>query len=174
MPVMRCEGVAERQPHRGPDDAIGTNEADIEPGEVHGAPTAPGHSGRFAVKLGHEAIRGEALGQGVVVATVRCGDGVVEGERGSEADGGGFLAHGRVHPSGYLAAHRELFGTLFETTDQQHGAQPGARLLLDLTGNGAVRRAAQPVAPGHFSAPAVSPERCSTNAVKSLAESTPS
>ena len=69
---MSSEGVAERQAHRGPDDAIGTDEAHIEAGQVHGAPAASGHARRFAVELGHETIGGDALGKGMVVAAVGC------------------------------------------------------------------------------------------------------
>jgi hypothetical protein len=101
------------------------------------------------------------------------GNSVARCQGGGKANRSGFLTDGRVDPSGYLSSHSELFRSFFEATDEEHGTEPADRFLADGGIQSRTRRAYFR-AGAHAKALAVSSARCSMNAARSLAESTPS
>ena len=125
---LRGERRAHRDPERRADDPVRPEVAEREVVQVH-RPAAPAcAAGRAAPELGHHDAGGHALGECVVVRTVRAGDDVPGRERAHDADRDRLLAGGLMDAAGDLvAAHGQRLERLLELPDHEHRLEPFAR-----------------------------------------------
>ena len=114
----------------GADDAVGAQDAQLRPGDVHGAALALAVAGGLAVQLGHHAAHLAALGDDVAVAAVGAGDVVVVVEGGAHADRHRLLAQVQVHEAGQLAGGEQVLDPVSRSGGSSASARTSERVYL--------------------------------------------
>ena len=94
---------------------------------MHGATTATDAAVPFAIDLGHHGLQVSPLGKIVRVGAMAAEETVAGHKHIAHADGGGFLADGKMHRATHFLFGIALCNGLFDQTDAQHlfqAAQP--------------------------------------------------
>ena len=105
----------------GADDAVGTQDADAEVGDVHRPAFAFAVAGLLAENLSHHRLKLAALGDQVSVTAVRAGDVVSVGERCAHTCRRGFLTNRHMHEAGHFALFEQVAQTFLKLADRLHG-----------------------------------------------------
>ena len=119
------------------DDAVGTEHAAIDIGDVHRAALALAATGRFAADLGHHPVDLHALGNAVSVAAVGAGDEVVVVQVGAHPDGDRFFSGVEMNEAGDQAGGEILVQPVLEFADLSHPSiDPQQLVAIEVHGGG--------------------------------------
>ncbi len=128
--ISTGEGDAERDGRPRRDDAVGTDHAQLQRSDVHGAALAPVVAGGLGEQLRVHELRVAALGDQVTVAPVRRGDVVVRVQGFADADAHGLLATVKMHGPGNARLLHQQRSPLVELADPNHGLEHANHLLF--------------------------------------------
>ncbi len=117
--VAGARGLEDRRA----DDSAGAHHADLGREEVHTSAAAARASRLAAEQLGHECLRGNALGQGMAVTPVRAEDDVVPAKVSTNPGRDRLLTHVGVAGAMDQTALMGSRQVLFAPTDRLHAAK---------------------------------------------------
>jgi hypothetical protein len=132
---LRGEGGTSGDRHAGTHNAVGSEHADTEIGDVHGTALAVTVAVTAAKQLGHHAFQVGPFGDSVAMPTMRADDLVVPAQSGTDSHRYRFLAKVGVYDTRNVPSVKFFHRPVVKGTDGRHQAIHGEELLR-LEGHG--------------------------------------
>ena len=120
-PHFGCQRRPRADRHGRRDDPVGSQDVEVQIGDVHRAPQAAAVAGLAPHQLGHHFPDAGPLGDAMAVAAVSAADEIVRAQVQAGPGGDGLLAHVAVGGSLHQPALEQFGGLLLEPADAVHG-----------------------------------------------------
>ena len=122
---LRGEGSTSGDRHAGTHNAVGSEHADTEIGNVHGTTLAVTVAVAAAKQLGHHAFQVGSFGDSVAMPTVCADDLVVPAQSGTDSHRDRFLAKIGVHNTGNIPSMKFFHCPIVKGANGRHQAIHG-------------------------------------------------